>query len=161
MIPNWLELEKVVLNRSANMRKGETFDHLCRLANDHSDFRVRITLTWAFQKRYEERPTKAVMKNLRDIDERVIKTAIGRACPDANVTSITAEYGTYPIEQVLNAVIQDNWLHVHGDPRSESGQVMKAEMRKRFYPDEDDWKELVYLRARQIMQRAVARLASA
>ena len=89
-----------------------------------------------------------------------IKVAISERCADAEVTSVTAEYGTYSIEQVLNAVVQDNWLHVHGDPQSAAGRAMKAEMRKRFYPDEDDWKELVFLRARQIMQRAIHGLAS-
>ena len=37
----------------------------------------------------------------------------------------------------------------------------KAQMRKAFYPDEDDWKELVYLRSRQFMSAAIGGLAEA
>ena len=41
------------------------------------------------------------------------------------------------------------------------GRRIKADIRAAFYPDEDDWKELVTLRARQIMRRAVAGLTAA
>jgi hypothetical protein len=37
---------------------------------------------------------------------------------------------------------------------------VKAAIRRAFYPDQSDWKELVFLRARQVMRRAAAALAS-
>lgn len=91
----------------------------------------------------------------------VIKHAVVDMLEGTRVTSVTAEYGTYPLTTVLGAVIADNWLHARGDLDSVQGKDLKAQMRKAFYPDEDDWKELVYLRSRQFMRAAVAGLSDA
>ncbi len=91
----------------------------------------------------------------------VIKNAVTGMLPDAVITSMTAEYGTYPAPVVLDAVCADAWLHRSGDLDSPLGRELKARMRKAFYPDEDDWKELVWVRARQILARAAAGLARA
>ena len=77
------------------------------------------------------------------------------------MTCLTLEFGTLPLERVLLAIRADNWLHARGKVRSALGRRIKTQIRDAFYPDEDDWKELVYLRARQIMRRAVAGLAAA
>ncbi len=82
-------------------------------------------------------------------------------CPGADIVSVTVEYGTYPIRRILMALLADNWLHARSDPASDLGRAIKAEMRACFYPDETDWKELVWLRARQIMGRAVSGLSAA
>lgn len=89
----------------------------------------------------------------------VIGGAVRRQFPDAEVTSATVEFGTYPVPEVLAALLADNWIHLHGDPDSELGREIKAEIRKRLYPDEDDWKELVWLRSRQVLRRAARGLA--
>ena len=72
-----------------------------------------------------------------------------------DVTSLTVEFGTYSVREVLMALIADNWLHVHGEIDSDTGRRIKAQIRKALYPDEDDWKELVWVRGRQIMRRGV------
>jgi hypothetical protein len=89
-----------------------------------------------------------------------IRTAVVNALPRANVRAITIEYGTYPVPQVLAALIADNWLHLRGKPDSEQGRAIKSAIRNAFYPDESNWKEMVYLRARQILRRGAAGLAS-
>jgi 3-methyladenine DNA glycosylase AlkC len=78
---------------------------------------------------------------------------------DANITSLTVEFGTYPVREVLRALQADNWLYVHGDVDSKLGREIKADVRLRLYPDEDDWKEMVWVRARQIVRRALRGLA--
>ena len=78
---------------------------------------------------------------------------------DTEVTSLTVEFGTYPVRDVLMPLIADNWLHAKGDPASELGRVIKGQIRKALYPDEDDWKELVWVRGRQIIRRGIAGLA--
>ena len=90
-----------------------------------------------------------------------IRNATARALPDANLRALTIEYGTFPVAEVLGALIADNWLHLKGDPASEQGRAIKARIRRAFYPDEDDWKELVFLRGRQILRRALAGIARA
>ena len=89
-----------------------------------------------------------------------IGSCVRRTLDRAEVTSVTVEYGTYPIREVLYALLADNWLHLKGDLDSELGRRIKADIRNRLYPDEDDWKELVFVRARQILRRAVTGLST-
>lgn len=77
----------------------------------------------------------------------------------AESIALTVEFGTYAQLQVLLAFVADNWLNNRGDPRSRQGRAIKALLREALYPDEDDWKELVWVRGRQLMRRAVAGLA--
>ncbi len=90
----------------------------------------------------------------------VIGGAVRQTLTGAEITSVTVEFGTYPVREVLDALLADNWLHLHGDPDSALGRAIKADIRKRLYPDEDDWKELVWVRARQILRRAAQGLAT-
>lgn len=90
----------------------------------------------------------------------LMEQALARMLPDAEVTSIAIEYGTYPTDEVLESVMADNWVHLRGDLASPLGRAIKARIRRAFYPDEDDWKELVALKARLVFRRALAGLAA-
>jgi predicted deacylase len=89
-----------------------------------------------------------------------IRNATVRALPHARVRPLTIEYGTSPVTEVLGALIADNWLHLKGKVDSDPGRGIKARIRRAFYPDESDWKELVILRARQILRRAAAAVSA-
>jgi hypothetical protein len=91
----------------------------------------------------------------------VIRNAVRDVVPKANVTSLTVEFGTYSVEAVLRSLQADNWLHLYGKLESDLGREIKADVRKRLYPDEDDWKELVWVRSRQLFRRAITGLAAA
>ena len=82
------------------------------------------------------------------------------AAAPTEVTSLTVEFGTYPPREVLMPIIADNWLHLLGDPASGTGRSIKADIRRALYPDQDDWKELVWMRGREIMNQAIAGLGS-
>ena len=86
--------------------------------------------------------------------------AVRRELAGAEITSVTIEFGTYPVRDVLRALQADNWLHLRGDPDSDLGREIKADIRRRLFPDEDDWNEMVHVRARQLLRRAVAGLAT-
>jgi hypothetical protein len=88
-----------------------------------------------------------------------VRKVLNEMLGDTELAGITVEFGTYPLQPVLEALRADNWLHAKGDPDSALGRQIKAHTRQTFYPDEDNWKELVYLRARQVMRRAIAALA--
>ncbi len=90
----------------------------------------------------------------------VIAGAVRAAADGADVVSATLEFGTYPVQVVLEALQADNWVHAHGDPESAGGREIKARTRKALFPDEDDWNELVLVRGRQILSRALAGLAA-
>ena len=79
----------------------------------------------------------------------VMTDAFPQELPDAEVTPVALEYGTYPVPEVLNAVRADNWLHHRGDPGSAQGRALKADMKERFFPAGDKWREMVWARADQ------------
>ncbi len=78
---------------------------------------------------------------------------VTQSLPKAQIAGITLEYGTIPKEDMLNAVRADNWLYVHGDLNSPQGREIKARIRAAFYPDKDDWKEMVAERGHYVMRR--------
>jgi hypothetical protein len=88
-----------------------------------------------------------------------IGIGVQAALPQANITGITLEYGTVPLESVLNAVRADNWLHVHGKLKSDQARDIKAEIRGAFYGETDDWKRQVYERSVAVLDKALAGLA--
>jgi hypothetical protein len=69
------------------------------------------------------------------------------------------EYGTYPVPTVLEAVRSDAWLHAHGTLDDPAGRAIKAEIRRTFYPDADDWRRMVWGRAEEVSRRLLAGLA--
>lgn len=79
----------------------------------------------------------------------VMTDAFPQELPDAEVTSIAIEYGTYTVPEVLGAVRADNWLHQHGDLASPQGKAIKADIKERFFPSGDKWREMVWTRADQ------------
>jgi hypothetical protein len=79
----------------------------------------------------------------------VMTDAFPQELPDAEVTSIAIEYGTYAVPEVLGAVLADNWLHQRGDLASPLGREIKADVKERFFPAGDKWREMVWQRADQ------------
>jgi hypothetical protein len=75
------------------------------------------------------------------------------------VTSIAIEYGTYGVPEVLNAVRADNWLHHKGALTSAQGKAIKADIKERFFPSGDKWREMVWQRADQTIGWALKGLA--
>jgi hypothetical protein len=86
--------------------------------------------------------------------------AFPQELPDAEVTSIAIEYGTYSVPEVLDAVRADNWLHQRGDLDSPVGKKIKAEMKERFFPAGDKWREMVWTRADQTIGWALKGLTA-
>ena len=86
--------------------------------------------------------------------------AFPQELPDAEVTSVAIEYGTYPVPDVLSAVRADNWLHQRGDLASPVGKTIKADMKERFFPAGDKWREMVWTRADQTIGWALEGLAA-
>jgi hypothetical protein len=77
------------------------------------------------------------------------------------VTFIVLEFGTYSLDSGLVAMRADYWLHGRGavDWNSAETRRIKAGIRKHFFPDTEDWKEMVLLRSRQVLRQAQAGLA--
>ena len=78
----------------------------------------------------------------------------------AEATMICLEYGTYSTLEVFQALRADNWLHTKSDPRSPAAKEIKAQVRRAFYPDQDDWKEKIWKRGESVLTQAAAGLAA-
>ncbi len=91
----------------------------------------------------------------------VIARAVREAANGAEVISATLEFGTYSVREVLHALQADNWLHAHGDVDSPLGREIKADIRKRLFPDEDGWKQRVLDQGVRIVRRALNGLGEA
>ena len=79
----------------------------------------------------------------------IMTDAFPQELPDAEVTPVAIEYGTYSVPEVLGAVRADNWLHQRGDLGSAQARALKADMKERFFPAGDRWREMVCTRADQ------------
>ncbi|MBM3523412.1 MAG: DUF2817 domain-containing protein, partial [Alphaproteobacteria bacterium] len=69
--------------------------------------------------------------------------AMSDAARGARVTAVALEYGVRPLNETLDALRADNWLHVHGELDSQEGRAIKQRMRETFYGDEPSWKRMI------------------
>lgn len=90
----------------------------------------------------------------------LIENGVRRGLGGRQLVAATLEVGTRPVPAVLEALRADNWLHVHGELESEQGRAIKAQLADAFCPGEPDWKELVALRGRQILDASLAGAAA-
>jgi hypothetical protein len=65
------------------------------------------------------------------------------------------EFGTVSINEVLMALIADQWLHRFGDIGSDGGRAIKAEMMRVFCPDSADWRRAITDIAREVVTSAL------
>ncbi|MCZ0942937.1 MAG: M14 family metallopeptidase [Gammaproteobacteria bacterium] len=77
-----------------------------------------------------------------------IVLAMDRLLPGKQTYAYVCEFGTYSTEEVLGAHRADNWLHAHGDFNSAKGKAIKSELRRVMYPEFDDWKQMIWEKAR-------------
>jgi hypothetical protein len=76
----------------------------------------------------------------------------------ADVTGMALEVGVQDLMMVMDALRADAWLHAYGDPTGEQGRPIKAQMRKAFYGDADDWKGMVAGQSLLACKQAIAGL---
>jgi Protein of unknown function (DUF2817) len=81
-------------------------------------------------------------------------------CPRAAFAGIALEYGTFPIDQILQAFRAEHWLHNHPDAPTKQRQEIKRHLRDVFYIDADDWKQMVCAQAKDACAKSVARLGA-
>ena len=81
-------------------------------------------------------------------------TAILDECPQAEFTGIAMEYGTLPLQDVLQALRAEHWLYLHPQAPAAQAAQIKAQMLSAFYTDTDAWKGQIISQARQSMFQA-------
>ena len=70
---------------------------------------------------------------------------------------VTLEFGTYSVDALFDCLLADHRLHAHQDVdwRAPQTGVVKQRMLHHFCPDDQQWRELVLLRARQVIRLAL------
>ncbi len=72
---------------------------------------------------------------------------------------LVVECGTYDGEKVgHDALLNDHFLHLCGNLQGEEFEKTKDKLLEFFFPTDRDWRELVWVRTRQIFDRALADL---
>jgi len=109
---------------------------------------------------YGDRITSTSLGNSTSADVRGdMLTGVEHRYDKVEVTGLAVEYGTLPLNDVLDAVRADNWLHARGRLDSRQGREIKAQVRDAFYGDKDDWKEMIFEQALTHQRNALRGLA--
>jgi predicted deacylase len=80
------------------------------------------------------------------------------ACPGAEFTGIVLEFGTRPIDDVLQALRGDQWLANHAGAGDAQREAIKRLMRAAFHDDSPTWQAMVYGQARVTLLQALRAL---
>jgi hypothetical protein len=75
--------------------------------------------------------------------------------PGMEAVAIALEFGTESSDKVFAATRADNWLHLFGELDSDEGRAVKRQIRDAFYPDKDDWKEMILARAAEVISMTI------
>ncbi len=89
-----------------------------------------------------------------------VDSCIPGLLPQAQVTMIAVEYGTRSTLEVFDALRADNWLHTRGDPHGPKAAAIKAQIRDAFFPDQDDWKAMIWQRGEAVLGKAIQGLTT-
>jgi hypothetical protein len=87
-----------------------------------------------------------------------IRGGLGGWCevmfPDLKYEFITAEFGTYPVVRVVEALRAENRAHWWGRPEDKSYQQAKQQLKEIFVPADAHWREIVVRRALELVLEA-------
>jgi hypothetical protein len=88
-----------------------------------------------------------------------VTTLLAQACPESARASVVLEYGTKPLQEVMDAVRADHWIHLRR-PDARTTEALKPSIREAFYVDSEDWRGMVVGQARTAVLQAAMGLAA-
>jgi hypothetical protein len=86
--------------------------------------------------------------------------AAGQECPQAEYTGIAMEYGTLPVNEVIDALRADQWLENHPEAPHAQRVHIKRQVRDAFYVDTEAWKKRVIEQGVEAAFQAVVGLST-
>jgi hypothetical protein len=84
-----------------------------------------------------------------------IQCALTEECRQAKHVGICLEYGTYPLDQMLNALRADHWAYRYGKKNTVQGEEITRKLKEIFYPEKPDWKLAVWGQAEKVARQAL------
>ncbi len=74
---------------------------------------------------------------------------------DSKITFVALEYGTQSPMEVMEALRADNWLYNRLPESEQYRTAIKRQIREAFYIEAEDWKGMVWDRAREVVGRTL------
>ncbi len=82
-----------------------------------------------------------------------MNSMIPRVLPQARVSSLTQEFGTFSAVNVLRALREENRWHHYGDGRVD--HPTKRQLQEAFSPEDESWRHSVLARGKELLERAM------
>lgn len=95
------------------------------------------------------------------VKDGLMEFGLMRAIGDDALTHVALEYGTFDSSKGRIWLRRDNWLHAHSNRDHAEAKAIKAGLRRHFYPDTEEWKEMVLFRAGMVTRQAFRGLGAA
>jgi hypothetical protein len=86
--------------------------------------------------------------------------AVVEDCPQAEYTGIALEFGTQPIDAVLQALRADQWLENHPEADAAARAAIKRQVFAAFFVDTPEWKARILAQGRADARAALRGLAA-
>jgi hypothetical protein len=80
--------------------------------------------------------------------------ALVRAFAPAWCACVALEFGTIDPMSVFRATQASSWLHCYGDPEGPEAAAIRTDIRAAFYPETDDWKNMIWARSLEVIGAA-------
>ena len=87
-----------------------------------------------------------------------LKYGFTRLLPHTDVTAVSLEFGTSPLPDALWALRAENYLHHHIGDEQLDALAIKAELKRVFYPDQNNWRNKVWLQGSEIVLQALVNI---
>jgi hypothetical protein len=84
-----------------------------------------------------------------------LKLAIPKMLPQAEVTAVSLEFGTFSVSDVFWALRAENWLHHYGGDAHPKKEKIKSELLRVFYPKDNAWKRAVWEKGRSVVDKSL------
>jgi len=118
--------------------------------NEHSDAYKRAVEWWG-----DKVKTTANGESVSVHLETTLKLAFAKMGPNAEVTAVSLEFGTYSALKVFWALRAENWLHSYGVEDYPERNRIKSKLLRAFYPDDDTWKIKVWQQGKEVVELAI------
>jgi octopine/nopaline transport system ATP-binding protein len=82
-------------------------------------------------------------------------SAAHQALAKSKVLPLVIECGTHPSASIFESLRADHWLHLYGDMKSAEAARIKDNLKERFIPNDESWRETVLTRSLSYFKQAL------
>jgi len=87
-----------------------------------------------------------------------IQVALTEECAHAEHIGICLEYGTYPLDKMINTLRADHWAYRYKQFDTVQGNEIRKNLKDTFYPDDPEWKNQIWKQAHNATLQALSGL---